>query len=77
MWRSTGRKIKDVKTDELHGRGIIVAKSIGGKLSYNTKGSTALLTLPNESRHLQVRPQGFLRRRGPFAEKRGYYFPAR
>jgi hypothetical protein len=53
------KKIKDVKTDELHGRGIIVAKSIGGKLSYNTKGSTALLTLPNEVGTYKSDPKGF------------------
>lgn len=53
------RKMKTRKQDSLHGRGIILARSFGGKLSYNKTGNVALLTVKHEPGEPLREPVGF------------------
>lgn len=52
-------KVKSQKRDELHGRGILLAKSFGGKLSYNRTGNVACLTVEHETSPSRNAPAGF------------------
>ncbi len=53
------KKMQTRKQDSLHGRGIILAKSFGGKLSYNKTGNVALLTVQHEVGEPLREPLGF------------------
>lgn len=53
------KKMQTRKQDSLHGRGIILAKSFGGKLSYNKTGNVALLTVKHEVGEPLREPVGF------------------
>ncbi len=53
------KKMQTRKQDSLHGRGIILAKSFGGKLSYNKTGNVALLTVQHEVGEPLREPVGF------------------
>jgi len=53
------RKMQTRKQDALHGRGIILAKSFGGRLSYNKTGNVALLTVKHERAEPLREPLGF------------------
>ena len=53
------KKMKTRKQDALHGRGIMLAKSFGGKLSYNKTGNVAMLTVTHE-KTTKSEPVGFV-----------------
>jgi len=53
------QRMKTHKLDELSGRGIRLARSIGGKVSYNRKGNVALLQLAHEEHVERRTPRGF------------------
>lgn len=51
-------RMKNRKADALHGRGIMMARSFGGKLSYNKTGNVAMLTIVHE-KTTRSEPMGF------------------
>ena len=51
--------MKSHQQDELSGRGIRLARTIGGKLSYNRKGNVACLKLDHEGAVERRTPRGF------------------
>lgn len=53
------QKMKTRKQDSLHGRGIMLARSFGGKLSYNKTGNVAMLTVTHE-KTTRGEPVGFI-----------------
>lgn len=53
------RKMKGRSRDELHGRGILLAQSFGGKLSYNRQGNVACLTVEHQTAAPRQSPVGF------------------
>jgi len=52
-------KMKTHRADELSGRGIRLARGIGGKLSYNRRGNVALLVLSHPGLVERRTPRGF------------------
>jgi len=53
------QRMKSHKLDELSGRGIRLARSIGGKIAYNRKGNVALLQLTHTEHVDRRTPRGF------------------
>ncbi len=53
------KRMKTKQKDALHGRGIILAKSFGGRLAYNKAGNIALLTIKYEQSEPLREPVGF------------------
>jgi anti-sigma regulatory factor (Ser/Thr protein kinase) len=52
-------RMRSHQVDELSGRGIRVARSLGGKVSYNRKGNVALLQLSHDAVVERRTPRGF------------------
>ncbi|MEI8093428.1 MAG: cyclic nucleotide-binding domain-containing protein [Spirochaetales bacterium] len=53
------QRIKSLGTEALSGRGIKLAKSLGGKLSYNRTGNVACLTVIHSQSSERKTPRGF------------------
>jgi len=53
------QRMRTHRADELAGRGIRVARSLGGKVSYNRKGNVACLQLTHETVEERRTPRGF------------------
>lgn len=52
-------RFKTHQVDELSGRGIALARSLGGKLSYNRQGNVAVLQVPHDEAVERITPKGF------------------